>query len=365
MKKRTLFGLVAFCVVVVVALNALARPAIVPRVPKVRVGDWFAYTINELPYRQVCFHIEETPFDRIVHYRTELLDERGGTLNTRRERCFLSENREEAERYNRFDILNLRRELIRKTVEVGGKAVEVVAFLQKSQGIAELWYSDDFSIRGLVGAVPDGDSGEEPFEMKPVDFGNYYDSNENAVRIPLRALKVRQGDWFVARTVDVERDESDVFISTVQDIISKDGEETARVKVVRRYEKSGEIRNDEIDVALMQQICDMDKLNVLLNEDGEKIKRTQLEIGGKNIECVVVEQIGSIVFRQDADDGEGGMRRIQGAKSRIWYSDEASESGLLKLQVWDADGKLVLEKEPLDFGGAEIVPPPLVPDGSI
>ena len=147
------------------------------RIPKVKKGDWITYRVNQGFIKETATRIEKVKDDIIVHYRREVLDDGGKAIKSAEEKYTLSRN---LTRKKIVDDRQANPELTRllgamterRTVEIGGKRVDVFVEIITIPFRVEIWSSDEISLNGQVGEfLPTRDGKNEVMKMA-VDFGH-------------------------------------------------------------------------------------------------------------------------------------------------------------------------------------------------
>lgn len=139
------------------------QPLIPERFYSVRKGDWFSLIHDGETIRQVCTDVVVDRGKRLVRYRLEYLD--GENKVARSEEREISKPESYADDVNKAAVKGQAKVDLIET-EIGGKKVRLYRAALRTG--MEIWFSDAFSVDGVVRVSKPGG-----ISVKPVDFGRY------------------------------------------------------------------------------------------------------------------------------------------------------------------------------------------------
>ena len=323
---RRLVGLFAATVVLLLSVSSARAAEEPPRLPSrletIRVGDWFTFRGNGVLVRETCFHIEGEGADRVVHYAVEFMNEKWTVLKKARLHVDA--------KTTMIRLPELQAALAAGAVAVekemptiGDKKVDVYAVKFRNHPVwLEVWLTDRLSIHGV--AMTRGTKGKGGLPIEPVDFGYFFEDTDP--RPPLRWDKLNVGDWITLRyhsgrtvrktVVSLEKQGLDTRIFYKEETLD---------------EKGAVVESWNFDMSLLDAREKNLWTGIVMSKAGTSRKDT-MTVGGKKINVVVyTEDVGN----------------------EVWYSDQASIDGVVKVVQYMMDGSLAQRSfEMVDFGSA-------------
>lgn len=323
---RGLFGLCAAVAVLLLSALPVRAAEEPPRLPSrletIRVGDWFTFRGNGTLVRETCFYIEGEGAGRVVHYAVEFMNEKFTVLKKVRLHVDAETTMIRLPKLQAAITAGAMK-AGKETATIGGKKVDVysVAF-PGHPAWSEVWLTDRLSTHGV--AMTRGKTGKGALTIEPVDFGNFLDEADS--RPPLRWDKLKVGDWITLRyhsgktirrtVVSLEKQDLDTRIFYKEETLDKEG------AVAESW---------NFDMSLLEAREKNLWTGIVMGKAGTSRKDT-MTVGGKKIDVVVyTEDVGN----------------------EVWYSDQASIDGVVKVVQYMVDGSLATRSfEAVDFGSA-------------
>lgn len=294
------------------------------RFSTIRPGDWFQFKANGKISRETCFFVEGSGIEQVVYHTVEFFNDRGEYQYAVWRSMPVLKRMIKLPQLQGFLLAGaLPVEKIEK--KIGGKNVELYRVWTDSGSSywSEIWLTDRFSTQGV--AMMTGGTADRTLEIEPLDFGNWFDDDPDAVVVPARWKNLREGDWFLSRENGVLKRETMVAFE-------KNGDDTLIHYRIEEMDSGGSVTETVMEVDSLINVLAWNCLENGAQRSGSKIHRDTLEIAGKTIDVVVVEK----------EDGD-----------TEWHSESAALFGPVKKVEYNSRGEVVYTLEPVDFGSAD------------